>query len=139
MTDTDSVENTEKAAEKATPKVNKTSMIRDLIAKNPSAKPAEIVKELAEKGIEVTNTFVSVTKSRMKNPLPKKSKVMAAGKRRRKVSSKKGFSAKKSRRGHNRYSTQPVIEHMLLVKGLTEKMSVDDIISAANALKKLSC
>jgi arginine repressor len=129
---TDSVENTEKA-----PKVNKTSMIRDLIAKNPSAKPAEIVKELAEKGIEVTSTFVSVTKSRMKNPLPKKSKVMAAGKRRRKVSPKKGFSAKKSR-GHNSYSNQPVIEHMLLVKGLMEKMSVEDIISAANALKKLS-
>jgi len=129
---TDSVENTEKA-----PKVNKTSMIRDLIAKNPSAKPAEIVKELAEKGIEATSTFVSVTKSRMKNPIPKKSKVMAAGKRRRKVSPKKGFSAKKSR-GHNRYSNQPVIEHMLLVKGLMEKMSVEDIVSAANALKKLS-
>ena len=136
MTDTDSVENTEKATEKASPKVNKTSMIRDLITKNPSAKPSEIVKELAEKGIEVTNTFVSVTKSRMKNPLPKKSKVMAAGKRRRKASPKKGFSAKKARR--HTYGNQPIIEHMLLVKGLAEKMSVEDIISAANALKKLS-
>jgi hypothetical protein len=116
-------------------KVNKTSMIRDLITKNPSAKPTEIVKELAEKGIKVTNTFVSVTKSRMKNPLPKKSKVMAAGKR-RKASPKKGFSAKKARR--HTYGNQPIIEHMLLVKGLAEKMSVEDIISAANALKKLS-
>jgi hypothetical protein len=131
MTD-ENVESVEGSA----PKVNKTSMIRDLITKNPSAKPSEIVKELAEKGIEVTNTFVSVTKSRMKNPLPKKSKVMAAGKRRRKASPKKGFSAKKARR--HTYGNQPIIEHMLLVKGLAEKMSVEDIISAANALKKLS-
>jgi len=130
MTD-ENVESVEGSA----PKVNKTSMIRDLITKNPSAKPTEIVKELAEKGIKVTNTFVSVTKSRMKNPLPKKSKVMAAGKR-RKASPKKGFSAKKARR--HTYGNQPIIEHMLLVKGLAEKMSVEDIISAANALKKLS-
>ena len=109
-------------------KVNKTSMIRDFIANNPSAKPTEIVKGLADKGVLVTNTFVSVTKSRMKNPIPKKSmKVMAASKRRH-------FSAKKA----SRFDCQPGVEHLLLVKGLTKKMSIDDIIFAANALKKLT-
>ena len=131
---TDSVEKSE------TPKINKTGMIRDIIAKNPSAMPSDIVKELAEKGIKVTNSFVSVTKSRTKNPSKKKA-VIAAGKRRRKAPPSKVLSAKKARRGSaNRYNSnqpQPMIENMLLVKGLTEKMSIDDIIAAANAVKKL--
>ena len=49
-------------------KINKTDMIRDIVTKNPEAKPADIVKQLAEKGVKITNTFVSVVKSRMKNP-----------------------------------------------------------------------
>jgi len=130
---TDSVEKSE------TPKINKTGMIRDIIAKNPSAMPSDIVKELAEKGIKVTNSFVSVTKSRTKNP-SKKKVAIAAGKRRRKAPTSNVLSAKKARRGSNRRHNnqpQPMIENMLLVKGLTEKMSIDDIIAAANAVKKL--
>ncbi len=45
-------------------KVNKSAAIRAELEKNPSAKPSQVVKALAEKGIQVSPTFVSVVKSK---------------------------------------------------------------------------
>lgn len=43
--------------------VNKSQAIRDYLTANPNAKPAEIQKALAGKGIKVSTAFVSMLKS----------------------------------------------------------------------------
>lgn len=119
-------------------KINKTDMIRDIVTKNPEAKPADIVKQLAEKGVKITNTFVSVVKSRMKNPpkaKPKQARPIGAAKRRR-IGAKKARPVARVKKSAK--ADLANYEDLMLVKGLTNKISIDNIIAAANALKKLS-
>jgi hypothetical protein len=43
--------------------VNKSAAVREILAKNPNAKPSEISAQLKDKGIQISPTFASVVKS----------------------------------------------------------------------------
>lgn len=61
-------------------KTNKSQAIRDAIAANPKAKPSEIVKLLADKGIKVSGTLVYAIKAKgkAKKRKAKREKAVAA-------------------------------------------------------------
>jgi hypothetical protein len=45
-------------------RLNKSAMVRELLEKNPDARPVEIARQLSERGIELTNTYASILKSK---------------------------------------------------------------------------
>lgn len=61
-------------------KTNKSQAIRDAIAANPKAKPSEIVKLLADKGVKVSGTLVYAIKAKgkAKKRKAKREKAVAA-------------------------------------------------------------
>lgn len=61
-------------------KPSKSQAIRDMIAEHPRAKPSEIVKLLADKGVKVSGTLVYAIKAKgkAKKRKVKRQKAMAA-------------------------------------------------------------
>jgi hypothetical protein len=59
--------------------VNKSAEIRGYLDEHPNAGPTEIVAALAEKGVEVTPSFVSNIKSKTKSGLGPRRKGRAPG------------------------------------------------------------
>lgn len=100
-------------------KVSKSDVVRDLLEKNPSLKPMDIVKIMGEKGIEITNRYVSIIKNKIKKS--KGEKKISAAKRR--------FNS-----GHDKDLN---INDMLAVKSLYESMGADRILSAVKALEQI--
>lgn len=49
----------------ATKFTNRSAAIRNYLSKHPNAKPREVAEKLAAKGVKVSNTYVSVVKSKM--------------------------------------------------------------------------
>ncbi|MCY2986993.1 MAG: hypothetical protein NTY19_03885, partial [Planctomycetota bacterium] len=60
------------------PRGAKAQAIRDALQANPGKEPREIVAELKEQGIEVTNTAVSMAIFNMKDKRKKKAKAAPA-------------------------------------------------------------
>lgn len=100
-------------------KISKSEVVRDLLEKDPSLKPMDIVKIMGEKGIEITNRYVSIIKNKVKNS--KGEKKISAAKRR--------FN---SNREHDSN-----INDILAVKSLYESIGAERIISAVNALEQI--
>lgn len=50
----------------ASPATNKAQAVRDFLAANPEAKPAEVVAGLGAQGVEISTNYVSVVKSSLK-------------------------------------------------------------------------
>ncbi len=59
--------------------VNKSAEIRGYLEENPNAGPTEIVEALAQKGVEVTPSFVSNIKSKTKSGLGPRRRGRAGG------------------------------------------------------------
>ena len=45
-------------------RVNKSAAVREILGKNPDAKPGDIARQLSERGIEMSNTYASILKSK---------------------------------------------------------------------------
>lgn len=116
---------------KTVEKKTKTSMVQELLEKNPALKPAEISKILSEKGIDIKNSAISVIKNRLK----KKPKTLA--KRRMpfaKIAKKRSVSPKIVK---TNISQDNSFSDLIAVKDLYCSMGADRIISAIKALEKL--
>ena len=66
------------AATATKPEMNKSDHIRDYFMKNPKASGKEVVAAVAKKGITVTESHVSVVKTKMRLTQKRKAKEMAA-------------------------------------------------------------
>lgn len=100
-------------------KVSKSEVVRDLLEKDPSLKPMDVVKIMGEKGIEITNRYVSIIKNKVK-----------------KSKGEKKISAAK-RRFNSSHSNDSNISDMLAVKSLYESMGADRIIEAVKAIEQI--
>lgn len=100
-------------------KVSKTKLVRELLEKNPALKPMDIVKIMGEKGVEITNRYVSIIKNKVKN-----------------TRSEKKISLPKRRLNSSKHDNSD-LNDLIAVKGLYETIGSDRIIAAVKALEQL--
>lgn len=105
-------------------KKTKTSMVQELLEKNPSLKPVDISKILLEKGVDLKNSAVSVIKNRLK----KKIKPVA---KKRSIDAVKSASNKKS-------EAEVDFSDLIAIKQLYKSMGSEKIIAAVKALDKIN-
>lgn len=99
-------------------KVSKSKLVCELLDKDPTLKPMDIVKIMGEKGIEITNRYVSIIKNKAKNSRGEK-KVSVA---KRRMNSKREDSS---------------LNDILAVKSLYESIGGERILSAVETLEKI--
>lgn len=99
-------------------KVSKTKLVRELLEKNPSLKPMDIVKIMGDKGVEITNRYVSIIKNKVKNTRVEK-----------KISLPK--------RRLNAQHQNSDLGDLMAVKDLYESIGSDRIIAAVKALEHI--
>ncbi len=102
--------------------VNKSAAIRDYLDKDPKAKPLEIVSALSDKGVDVTASFVSNVKSKIKK----------SGRRR-----KRRATASASSNGRSSAQTTSVTALVGAKKFAEQSGGIDEAQKALDILKKL--
>jgi hypothetical protein len=68
---------------KQQPEVNKSALVREILKKNPKTPVKEVASTLAAQGIKISDNYVYMLKSKMKDKKRKlkRQKLMATGKR----------------------------------------------------------
>ncbi|MEL6105801.1 MAG: hypothetical protein AAFU85_07190 [Planctomycetota bacterium] len=114
---------------KKTSGVNKSQAIRDYMDANPSAKPRDVVKAMASKGIKVSAQFVSTVKSTSK-------KTGGTAKRRGRPA---GSTAKSGRKAAASASGTVSVDALLKMKRVVEDFgSIEEAKSALRTLERLA-
>ncbi|OYP28961.1 hypothetical protein [Rhodopirellula sp. MGV] len=111
---------------------NKSLEIRNFLAKNPEAKPRQVVEAMKAKGIDVSAQFVSTVKSTSKKtggvqrrpgrPAGTTKKASAAGRRPAAASSGNKIS----------------VDSLIRLKEVVEELGIEETRVALNTLEKLS-
>lgn len=102
---------------------NKASIVRDLLEKNPSLKPMDIVKIMGEKNIEISNRYVSIIKNKIKKSANGAERKISVAKRRMNLK--------------NSGSLDSNIGDMLAIKSLYDSMGAERLKIAVDALEKI--
>jgi hypothetical protein len=99
-------------------KVSKSKLVCELLDKNPSLKPMDIVKIMGEQGVKINNRYVSIIKNKHK----KGGKKISLAKRR--MNSSKSYE-------------NLGVDDMLSVKSLYDSIGADRIVAAVRALEQI--
>lgn len=102
-------------------KVSKTQLVRELLDKDPTLKPMDIVKIMGEKGVEINNRYVSIIKNKIKNV----------------KSGDKKVSVAKRRMGGSKHEASGSLNDILAIKDIYDSIGSERIISAVKALEKI--
>lgn len=111
-------------------KKTKTSMVKELLEKNPSLKPAEISKILLDKGVDIKNSAISVIKNRLK----KKPKTVA----KRRMPTVRIAKKRTIKTSAKSIEHADLFSDLIAVKDLYKSIGAARIIAAVEALDKIN-